>query len=108
VDKLTKKQQRKTLEIHAIDKIDDKELLITMFNDDFDIIEEVNKEFTYYHLVLEPEPEPEPEPYEQNQNQNDQDQRYGIYVNGSTDPENPKEGVIAATTYKKDFLKQFN
>jgi len=116
VDKLTKKQQKKTLEIHPIDKIDDKELLITMFNDDFDIIEEANKEFTYYHLVLEPEEEISKESNkessketnkESNKETNKKDQRYGIYVNGSTNPENPKEGVIAATTYKKDFLKQF-
>jgi hypothetical protein len=93
VDKLTKRQQNKTLDIHPIDKIDNKELLITMFNDDFDPIEE-QKEFTYYHLVLEKE-------------EDKIDRRYGIYVNGSVDPEDKRLGMIAATTYEKDFLKQF-
>ena len=64
-----------------------------MFNEDFDIIEDEN-EYNYYHLVLEPVHEQE-------------DQRYGIFVNGSTDPENLRQGLIAATTYKKDFVKQF-
>ena len=91
VDSLSKRQRNKTLDIHPVDTIDDKELLITMFNDDFDHIEE-RKEFTYYHLVLEQE--------------NDNiDRRYGIYVNGSTDPSKP--GLIAATMSERDFLKQF-
>jgi hypothetical protein len=93
VDKLSKRQQTKTLDIHPVDKIDDKELLITMFNEDFDIIED-ESEYNYYHLVLEPIHKQE-------------DQRYGIFVNGSTDPENLRQGLIAATTYKKDFVKQF-
>lgn len=93
VDKLTKRQTNKTLDIHPVDKIDDKELLITMFNDDFDQVED-KKEFTYYHLVLEKESD-------------NIDRRYGIYVNGCTHPDNRKDGVIAATTYEKDFLKQF-
>jgi hypothetical protein len=93
VDKLTRRQQNKTLEIHAVEKIDDKELLITMFNEDFDTMEDKNV-YTYYHLVLEPESDK-------------LDRRYGIYVNGSTDPETLKPGVIAATSYKKDFIKQF-
>ena len=93
VDCLSKRQRNKTLDIHPVDKIDDKELLITMFNDDFDHIEE-RKEFTYFHIVLEPE--------------NDlKDRRYGIYVNGSTDIESLRPGLIAATMYEKDFLKQF-
>jgi hypothetical protein len=91
VDKLSKRQKIKTMDIHPVDKIDDKELLITMFNEDFDqIVEE--KEFIYYHLVLESE--------------NSKDQRYGIYVNGSILLE--KSGIIAATMYEKDFLKQFS
>lgn len=93
VDKLTKRQTNKTLDIHPVDKIDDKELLITMFNDDFDQVED-KKEFTYYHLVLEKESDMV-------------DRRYGIYVNGCTHPDNRKDGVIAATAYEKDFLKQF-
>lgn len=93
VDKLTRRQQNKTLEIHAVEKIDDKELLITMFNEDFDTMEDKNV-YTYYHLVLEPESDK-------------LDRRYGIFVNGSTDPEDLKPGVITATSYEKDFIKQF-
>ena len=86
VDKLTKKQERKTLEIHPVDKIDDKELLITMFNDDFEMVEERDP-FTYYHIVLEPE-------------KDKIDRKYGIYVNGGE--------IMAATSKKYDFLKQFS
>jgi len=85
VDQLTKKQKRKTMEIHPVDKIDDKSLLITMFNDDFEVIDS-HETFTYYHLVLEP-------------GKDKVDRRYGVYVNGGD--------VIAATAYKRDFLKQF-
>lgn len=94
VDKLTKRQQTKTLDIHPVDKIDNKELLITMFNDDFDPIEE-KREFKYFHLVLEKELDKI-------------DRRYGVYVNGSVNPEDKRPGMIAATTYEKDFLKQFS
>jgi hypothetical protein len=85
VDELTKTQKRKTNEIHPVDRIDDKVLLITMFNDDFEIIDDQNT-YTYYHLVLEKE-------------KDKIDRRYGIYVNGGA--------VMAATTYKTDFVKQF-
>jgi hypothetical protein len=85
VDELTKVQKRKTNEIHPVDRIDDKVLLITMFNDDFEIINDQNT-YTYYHLVLEKE-------------KDKIDRRYGVYVNGGA--------VIAATTYKTDFVKQF-
>lgn len=85
VDQLTKKQKRKTNEIHPIDKIDDKSLLITMFNDDFEVVES-HDTFTYYHLVLE-------------KGKDKMDRRYGVYVNGGS--------VIAATAYERDFLKQF-
>ena len=85
VDELTRVQKRKTNEIHPVDRIDDKVLLITMFNEDFDIIED-SETYTYYHLVLEKE-------------KDKIDRRYGIYVNGG--------GVIAATSYKADFVKQF-
>ena len=85
VDQLTKKQKRKTTEIHPVDKIDDKSLLITMFNDDFDVID-THDTFTYYHLVLE-------------KGKDKMDKRYGVYVNGGA--------IIAATAYERDFLKQF-
>lgn len=86
VDKLTKKQERKTLEIHPVDKIDDKELLITMFNDEFEIVED-RESYTYYHLVLERE-------------KDKVDRKYGIYVNGGE--------IVAATSKKSDFLNQFS
>lgn len=85
VDQLTKKQKRKTNEIHPVDKIDDKSLLITMFNDDFEVVDSHDM-FTYYHLVLE-------------KGKDKMDRRYGVYVNGGS--------VIAATAYERDFLKQF-
>ena len=85
VDELTKTQKRKTVEIHPVDRIDDKCLLITMFNEDFEIVDD-EKTYNYYHLVLE-------------QEKDRVDRRYGIFVNGGN--------IIAATTYKKDFLKQF-
>lgn len=85
VDELTPKQKKKINEIHPVDRIDDKCLLNTMFNEDFKIINDTN-EYTYYHLVLEKE-------------KDKIDRRYGIYVNGGE--------IIAATTYKKDFIKQF-
>jgi hypothetical protein len=85
VDELTKTQKRKINNIHPIDRIDDKILLPTMFNEDFDIIDD-NNTYTYYHLVLEKE-------------KDKIDRRYGVYVNGGA--------VIAATSYKSDFMKQF-
>jgi hypothetical protein len=85
VDELSKKQKKKITEIHPVDRIDDKCLLNTMFDDDFEIIDET-KEFTYYHLVLAKE-------------KDNIDRRYGVYVNGSE--------IIAATTYRRDFLRQF-
>jgi hypothetical protein len=85
VDELTPKQKRKINEIHPVDHIDDKCLLNIMFNDDFEIINDTN-EYTYYHFVLE-------------QEKDRVDRRYGVYVNGSE--------IIAATSYKTDFLKQF-
>ena len=85
VDELSKKQKKKITEIHPVDRIDDKCLLNAMFNDDFEIIDET-KEFTYYHLVLAKE-------------KDNVDRRYGVYVNGGE--------IIAATTYRRDFLKQF-
>ena len=85
VDELTSAQKRKIMEIHPVDLIDDKVLLNSMFNEDFEIVND-EKTYTYYHLVLERE-------------KDKMDRRYGIYVNGG--------GVIAATSYKKDFLKQF-
>ena len=85
VDELTKKHKKKITEIHPVDRIDDKCLLNTMFNDDFEIIDDT-KEFNYYHLVLSKE-------------KDNIDRRYGVYVNGGA--------IIAATTYKRDFIKQF-
>ena len=86
VDHLTPSQKRKTIEIHPVDEIDNKCLLITMFNDDFEIVNSCDV-FTYYHLVLEKETD-------------NIDRRYGVYVNGSS--------IIAATSYESDFFKQFS
>jgi hypothetical protein len=67
VDKLTEEEKSKSLTMWSkLQKIDDKELLMTWINKNFEEVMD-NKIYTLYQLVLESD---------------DEKQRYGIYANG--------------------------
>jgi Na+-transporting NADH:ubiquinone oxidoreductase subunit NqrF len=82
VDNLKNEQQEKQEKINFNYKIEDKQLSLAGFCDDFEQIK-TNEEFTYYHIVLE---------------NNDEHDKYGIWANG---------GILTETCQRKYFLKTF-
>lgn len=81
VDELTQ-ENKESFKYHKvnIEKIDDKYLLPAFVNQDFSPINE-EKQFRYYHLVLE--------------NDGDKFKRYGIYANG----------ILSETTFENNFCR---
>lgn len=81
VDTLSEKEEEGMVSIYgtADRKIDDKTLVLSWVSDKFEAVHD-NKEYTYYHLVLE--------------HDNDENKRYGIWANG----------VLTESQSEKHFL----
>jgi hypothetical protein len=82
VDNLLEEEKLRHQKIHFDNKIEDKQLSVSAFSNDFEQIT-TNERFTYYHIVLENE---------------DENGRYGVWANG---------GILTETCQRAHFLTFF-